>query len=170
MQPVIKSLSLLLRGDRAISGKEYTGFTGVIPSGRSASSAVHEDTMDAAATNGGNHFWEVCAPLPARISLRRPGCFVCEGTQLITASPEGAYFGSNEEINVREELEISIIVPQSVFSSFPPAKLTGRATVVAVNKQSPPSGKKSGIGVRFAGRLAFHTNGERLLFSDTTRG
>lgn len=113
--------------------------------------------------------WEVCAPLQAMISLKRSGRLVSEGTHLITASPEGAYFGSNEEFNVKEEVEISIMVPKSVFSSFPPAELTGRATVVAVNRQSPPEGKKSGIGIRFSGRLAFNANGDRLLFSQATR-
>lgn len=136
---------------------------------RCAQPTATEPKTDVPFRNGDTNSWEVCAPLPARISIRRPGHSVTEGTQIVTASPEGAYFGSNEEINVRDELEISIIVPQSVFSSFPPAELTGRATVVSVDRKSPPSGKRSGVGVRFSGRLSFHANGEHLLPADRPR-
>ena len=83
-----------------------------------------------------------------------------ERTRLVNASSGGSYFGSDEEIGVGEKLQISISVPRSVSLALPWANLTGGATVVRVNRESPPPGKRLGIGVRFNRGLIFRPVGE----------
>lgn len=95
--------------------------------------------------------------LPVKIVFVHPGGLGRENTRIINVSTGGAYFGSDKELSPGLELELSISAPRATYSGYLPAEFTGSATIVRINRESPPPGKRSGIGISFNGKLTFRT-------------
>ncbi len=106
------------------------------------------------------------ASLPVRLLIKHNGDVVNESSRLENVSAGGAYFGCDGEVRPGDELHISISVPQVVFMASPPAEIAGSATVVWRNEESPPPGKRSGIGVCFNGDLSFRVVSEWPLLAN----